>query len=211
MVIDVIRAFTTTQIALEGGVERIVLAGTLEQARRLARQGRVLAGERGAIAPDDFDLGNSPPEHEAADLKGTQLVLTTSNGVQATLHALEGMPVVVTGFSNAGTTVGYLRRLVAEGADRIQLIASHPDGDEDLACAQWIRARLVGDEKPTDREVLDRIRNCRAAAKFLDPDRPEYRSDDIDYCARRADAPWAMVARRAGNLPIVERRDVAAS
>lgn len=196
VVIDVIRAFTTTHVALVGGADEIVLAGSLAEARRLAADSprRLLAGERGAVAPPDFDLGNSPAEFAEADLEGRRLVLTTSNGVQATLHAMGRGPVVVTGFSNAGATVEYLRGQIGEGADRIELIASDPAGDEDIACAQWMRARLQGGTDPTDREVVDRIRDSDNAEKFLDEARPEFRADDIDFCARRDDARWVMRA-----------------
>lgn len=208
VVVDVIRAFTNTHVALAGGARRVLLAGRLEEARRLAAEsaGRLLAGERNAIAPPDFDLGNSPAETDATDLNDCELVLTTSNGVQATLHARHDGPVAVTGFTNAGRTVDYLRELVDIGAHRIQLIASHPDGDEDLACAEWIRARLHGESTPTDERVIERIRNCRAAQKFLDPNRPAYRSADIDYCARRCDTTWAMLIDSTGDVPTVVRQ-----
>lgn len=208
VVIDVIRAFTTTDVALRRGARRILLADTLEGARRLAAAGsdRLLAGERGAIAPPGFDLGNSPAQMDETDVEGRELVLTTSNGVKATVHAFFGGPVFVTGFSNAGTTVDALHRRIDGGARRIQLIASHPEGDEDVACAEWIRARLHGLDTPDDEDVVRRIRDSRAAEKFLDPTRGEFRADDIDYCARRDDAPWAMMVSDADEAPVIERR-----
>jgi 2-phosphosulfolactate phosphatase len=210
VVIDVIRAFTTTQVALEGGASRILLAGTVEEARALAaaRPGRLLAGERDAIAPPGFDLGNSPAEFDGADLGNRELVLTTSNGVQATLHAWQEGPVVVTGFGNAGSTVRFLEAQITSGAKRIQLLASHPEGDEDLACAQWIRARLVGESEPDDSEVIRRIRESGAARKFLDLNRPEYDPTDVEYCARRVDSLWVMEVRRRSSDLIVERREL---
>lgn len=205
VVIDVIRAFTTAQVAFRCGVERILLADTLAQARDLAASSsrRLLAGERNAIAPEGFDFGNSPAELDEADLSGRELVLTTTNGVKATLHALDACPVYVTGFSNAGATVDTLRGHLDESARRIQLIASHPEGDEDLASAEWIRAHLLGEPDPDDAAVLHRIRTCAAAAKFLDPDRPDYRADDIDYCASRDDADWAMRVITGDEAPVV--------
>lgn len=208
VVIDVIRAFTTTQIALKKGAHRILLAGELPEARALreAHPSRLLAGERNALAPPDFDLGNSPTEFDAAKLAGRELVLTTSNGVRATLHAWHDGPLLVTGFANAGTTAAALQALIDNGTRRIQLLASHPSGDEDLACAQWIKARLAGLNKPDDHQVRRRILECAAAEKFLDPKRPEYRSRDIDYCARRADVDWAMVVEtKEEQLSVIRR------
>lgn len=206
VIIDVIRAFTTSHVAFRAGATRILLADTLERARSLAApsSGRVLAGERDALKPEGFDLGNSPAEMDRADVDGRELVLTTSNGVQAAVHALFDGPVFVSGFSNAGSTVEALRRLIDDGARRLQLIASHPEGDEDLACAQWMRARLRGEREPSDEEVMHRIRTCFAAEKFLDPSRPNYGAEDIDYCARRDDSPWAMILRSGGEAPVIE-------
>ena len=208
VVIDVLRAFTTTQVALEGGASRILLAGTVEEARALAAAGpgRLLAGERNAVAPPEFDLGNSPAEFDGADLSSREVVLTTSNGVQATINAWHDGPVVVTGFANAGATVRFLEAQLGAGAEGIQLLASHPEGDEDLACAQWIRARLRGDEQPDDEAVRRRIIDSDAAQKFLDPHRPEYDAADVDYCGRRADSPWVMVVTRSATVLAVERR-----
>lgn len=208
VVIDVIRAFTTAHVALRKGASEILLAEHVEQARRLAAEdrSRLLAGERNAVAPPGFDAGNSPQQMDGLDVEGRQVVLTTTNGVKATVHALGEAPVYVTGFSNAGATVGHLRELVDHGARRIQLIASHPEGDEDLACAEWIDARLSGAKEPTDQQVIRRIRDCRAAEKFSDPDRPQYRAGDIDYCARREDTPWAMAVDVRDTVAAVRRR-----
>lgn len=208
VVIDVIRAFTTAHVALRKGASEILLAERVEQARRLAAEdrSRLLAGERNAVAPTGFDTGNSPQQMDGLDVEDRQVVLTTTNGVKATVYALGEAPVCVTGFSNAGATVEYLRELVDHGARRIQLIASHPEGDEDLACAEWIDARLTDAKEPTDEQVSRRIRHCRAAEKFLDPDRVQYRAGDIDFCARRDDSSWAMAVDVRGTVAAVQRR-----
>ena len=207
VVIDVIRAFTTTHVALGNGALCVLLAGELDEARRLAAAapGRILAGERNAIAPPDFDLGNSPAAVAKTDLEGRELVLTTSHGVQAVVHAAHDGPLVVTGFSNAGATLRYLKERLDGGAQSIQLIASHPESDDDMACAQWIRARLQGHSEPTDEDVIERICQCSSAQKFLTPKPPSYVAEDLDYCARRQDAPWAMVVTANEESLVVER------
>ncbi|RDV36781.1 hypothetical protein DV096_16985 [Bradymonadaceae bacterium TMQ3] len=205
IVIDTIRAFTHTQVAFEGGAERILLVASIDEARRRARQhpGWLLAGERNAVKPADFDLGNSPALTARAQLQGRTLVLTTSNGVQAVAHAahdFEGL-LLVTGLANAGSTVAATRAYLNAHpgpSPTVQILASHPEGDEDLATAQWLEARLHGLAQPDDTRAIRRVWECRAARKFADPTRPEYLSDDIPFCARRADAPFAMVVERQG-------------
>lgn len=206
IVIDTIRAFTHTQVALERGAERVLLVASIDEARRRARQhpGWLLAGERDAIKPDDFDLGNSPALTNRAELGGRTLVLTTSNGVQAVAHAardFEGL-LLVTGLANAGSTLrattAYLDAL-PEHAPTVHILASHPEGDEDLATAQWLQARLHGLKNPDDAEAIRRVWESRAARKFADPARHEYLSDDIPFCARRADADFAMAVEPEGD------------
>lgn len=213
IVIDTIRAFTHTQVALERGVERVLLVASIDEARQRARQhpGWLLAGERDAIKPPDFDLGNSPALTARAELEGRTLVLTTSNGVQAVAHAardFQGL-LLVTGLANAGSTLrattDHLSAL-PEHAQNVQILASHPKGDEDLATAQWLHARLHGEPSPDDDEAMERVWASRAAQKFADPARPEYLAEDIPFCARRADADFAMVVQRDGeDLWLVRR------
>ncbi|RAL23982.1 hypothetical protein DL240_07480 [Lujinxingia litoralis] len=205
IVIDTIRAFTHTQVAFERGARQILLVASIDQARQQARAHPdwLLAGERDAIKPPDFDLGNSPALTARADLQGRTLVLTTSNGVQAVAHAAHDFKglLLVTGLANAGSTLKSTRHYLDAlnlPNPRVQILASHPEGDEDLATAQWIHARQANLPHPDDEEAIRRVWECRAAQKFADPTRPEYLSEDIPFCARRADAPFAMVVERQG-------------
>ena len=213
IVIDTIRAFTHTQVMFEGGASRILLVASIDEARQRARRhpGWLLAGERDAIKPADFDLGNSPALTARADLKDRTLVLTTSNGVQAVAHAardFQGL-LLVTGLANAGSTVAAAQAYLSahpEASPTVQILASHPEGDEDLATAQWLHARLHGLKNPDDAEAIRRVWESRAAQKFADPTRHEYLSDDIPFCARRADADFAMVVEQNGeDLWLVQR------
>ncbi|MER3557232.1 MAG: hypothetical protein C4302_04760, partial [Thermus sp.] len=78
VVIDVIRATTTAGAFLEAGALDLVLAKSLDQARALRLPGEVLAGERGGLRPEGFDLGNSP--QEAFRVRGRRVVMATTNG-----------------------------------------------------------------------------------------------------------------------------------
>jgi 2-phosphosulfolactate phosphatase len=87
VVIDVLRATSTIAQALSIGYERVLCVAELEQARALRGPDRVLAGERGGVAPSGFDLGNSP-----AALRqplAAELVLTTTNGSPAIVRAAQ--------------------------------------------------------------------------------------------------------------------------
>jgi len=84
VVIDVLRATSTIAVALASGYERVLVAGSLEQAQALRAPGRALAGERDCERPEGFDLGNSP--EEMLTPRGSELVIATTNGAPA-IHA----------------------------------------------------------------------------------------------------------------------------
>ena len=90
VVIDTFRAFTTAAFAQAQGVGGHYLASTVSQARMIAEQhrGALLCGEVDGIRPEGFDLGNSPAEVLAADLRGRTLVQRTSAGTRCVIAAL---------------------------------------------------------------------------------------------------------------------------
>jgi 2-phosphosulfolactate phosphatase len=97
VVIDVLRFTSSAAYALANGARSIVPCSSLEEARTagLALSGAVLAGERQALKPDGFDLGNSPLEFTSALVQGRDIVWTTTNGTAAIAAAgTVGVPPV---------------------------------------------------------------------------------------------------------------------
>jgi len=119
VVIDVLRATSTIGLALASGYERVLVAGSLEQAQALRAPGRVLAGERRCERPEGFDLGNSP--EETLSPRGPELVLATTNGAPAILAAA------------AAATEVYAASLL--NLDAMLALLSALDGDILLVCA----------------------------------------------------------------------------
>jgi 2-phosphosulfolactate phosphatase len=64
----------------------------------------------------------------------------------------------------------------------VVLVASHPTGDEDVACAEYIR-HLLGGEGVSYDIARERTLNARAAKKFYDGTHPRLRPQDIDAAA----------------------------
>lgn len=104
VVIDVLRATTTAVYALAAGCRDIRPCAEVEEARALADTlpaGKaLLAGERGGIPPEGFDLGNSPAEYTPRRCKGCSIVLTTTNGTRALARAAEAERVFLAAFVN---------------------------------------------------------------------------------------------------------------
>lgn len=88
LVIDVLRATTTATTFLEHGADAVVFAPSPEVAfarRQHPASGTrtLLAGERGGIRLEGFDLGNSPLDAQAGSWAGHTLVMNTTNGTAA--------------------------------------------------------------------------------------------------------------------------------
>jgi 2-phosphosulfolactate phosphatase len=113
VVIDVLRATTTIVHALAAGCLAVRPCATVEEAQALADRlpaGKVLlGGEREGLPLPGFDLGNSPREYTSARCAGTTLVLTTSNGTRALLHASRADRVLAAAFVNYSAVCEQLR------------------------------------------------------------------------------------------------------
>jgi|TARA_R110002073_G_scaffold11861_1_gene53294 2-phosphosulfolactate phosphatase len=196
VVIDVIRAFTTAHYAFDGGVSRIHLVATAPEALKLksAQPDLLLSGEIDALPIAGFDFGNSPWEIEQASLAGRELVQRTTNGVAATLRARDSAEVLVAGLINAEATARYILNQCSlkQHPQKVSLIASHPTGDEDVACAQYIRTLLLDssndgtDNAVTLEQASARTLNAYAAGKFFDGTHPRLRGEDIVMAANSA-------------------------
>jgi 2-phosphosulfolactate phosphatase len=122
VVVDVLRATTSILTLFERGCAEVLVAPTVDAARRFAEVaggqavaadpsgppvfagGRTrrtaggvrTAGEQGGLAPEGFDFGNSPAAFAHADVAGTRIVMATTNGTRA-FHAVREAPVVLAG------------------------------------------------------------------------------------------------------------------
>ena len=147
IVIDVIRAFTVAHYAFLQGASSIYLAETVEKAFQISekQQELLLAGEVGGLPIEGFDMDNSPYDIKGKNLKNKTLIQVTTNGVRATLNNLSSEQVFVTGFANANQTALFINANAAE-TSKVNIIASHPTGDDDLACAEYISSILKGSQ-----------------------------------------------------------------
>lgn len=108
VVVDVIRATTTLAVAFDSGCSRVLLAPDIETALERANRepGRfLLGGERGGVAPPDFDFGNSPAEYARADLAGRDLLFVTTNGTRALRACAGGLAIFAGSYRNAAAVV----------------------------------------------------------------------------------------------------------
>ncbi|MEX0952382.1 MAG: 2-phosphosulfolactate phosphatase [Nitriliruptoraceae bacterium] len=169
VVIDVLRAFTTVPWALHLGARRILAVTSAEEAWALHDihvPDALVAGEDAGRIIDGFDLGNSPSELTREVIDGRTIIHRTSAGTQGLSRTAGSRLVLAASFVTASATA---RALVAAGAQDVTYVitgASHGrDGDEDLACAEFIDAVARG-EAPDPAPFVARVATSDAGRMF---------------------------------------------
>ncbi|WP_330334327.1 2-phosphosulfolactate phosphatase [Streptomyces sp. NBC_00536] len=204
VVVDVMRAFTVAAWAFAQGAEKIVLAGSLDEALALkASHPDWVALKDGPPAPG-FDLVNSPGMLRSTDLGGRTVVQKTTAGTVGALAVKEASLVLCAGFVVAEATARILR---AHKSESVTFVVTGEDGqaEEDLACAQYIARRATGkgagtgNDAGTDAgtdaaEFLRRAGASRAAAELAEGVRQGVHPDDIALCLELDRFSFAMVA-----------------
>ncbi|WRZ63073.1 2-phosphosulfolactate phosphatase [Streptomyces sp. NBC_01463] len=202
VVVDVMRAFTVAACAFARGAEKIVLAGSLDEARALKdRHPDWVAVKDGPPAPG-FDAVNSPGLLRSVDLAGRTVVQKTTAGTVGALAVKESELVLCAGFVVAEATARLLR---ARGSDRVTFVVTGEDGraDEDLACAQYIAGRVTDPAGTDAAGFLGRAARSRAAAELAEGVRQGVHPDDVALCLEADRFPFAMVAASEGPLMIL--------
>ena len=211
IVIDVIRAFTVSHIAFLLGVREIWLVNTVAEAWALKEINPeyLLAGEVGGLPIQDFELDNSPYTFSTADIAHKSLVQKTSNGVRATLLALNADLILVTGLSNAKRTALHAKNRASTKRNCvINIIASHASDDDDLACAEYIRDILQDSNTVKIQEIQSRILASRLAKKFFDPENLAFNAKDMDFCTQEVDCDFVMEVDQRFAVPRIIQRTV---
>lgn len=100
IVLDIFRATSFIVTALAFGAKRIIPVATIQEAKRLANQERILAGERRGQKIEGFDLSNSPSLLRDYPLADREIVLTTTNGTAAIQKAKQAGQLLLGSFLN---------------------------------------------------------------------------------------------------------------
>lgn len=202
VVIDVLRSFTTAAVAFERGAQAVYPVEGVVAAARLAAQLRASVSV-GAIGGGDpvpgFDYGNSPSQLAAAGLAGKPVVLTTAAGVRGLQRFHHAQHLFAASLVCARATAEAVRAaharnvcfvITGEWVDR--------DGDEDIACADYIEALLHG-KAVEPGTFAQRVRDSDFGRRFADDASPNLPAADLEIAA---DAD-----RYAFALPVIRRAD----
>ncbi len=157
IVIDVIRAFTVAAYAFAGGVRRIWLVRTIEEAQALREREpeALLAGEVGGRLIPGFDFNNSPAHMASANVRDRLLIQRTGAGTQGAVRVTNAQHVLICSLTNARATATHARQL-AEASDGLISVlptATIERGEvrnEDDICAEYLEALLLDPAQAAD-------------------------------------------------------------
>lgn len=189
VVIDVLRATSTITLALASGYERVLVAGSIDEASALRAPQRTLAGEVGCAKAPGFDVGNSP--QESAQPRTPELVLATTNGAPAIVgSASVADEVIAASLLNLDAVLAHLA-----GVDDVLLVCAGTDGRvsiEDVYLAGRLSAGLEGPRSDAAQIAEAVAASYSSAVEALEASagavglRREGLESDIAFCAQES-------------------------
>lgn len=206
IVIDVLRSFTTAAVALANGAAGVYPAEGVSAAANLAAAipNAVLVGAVGGGDPvPGFDFGNSPWQLMQTDLAGKNVVMTTAAGVRGLQRFGRAHRLYAASLVCARATAA---AILASGAEEVCFVITGEwvdrDGDEDIACADYIEALLRG-ERPDPESFTLRVRNSDFGRRFSSGAWPHLPRGDLELATHADLFDFAMpVGCEAGRLII---------
>jgi 2-phosphosulfolactate phosphatase len=210
VVIDVLRAFTTAAYAFNQGAEKIIPVATAHEAFELRNKipGSLIIGEELGLTPKGFDLGNSPEEIINHDLSNKTLIQRTSAGTQGLVLSKAQTNLMTASFVVAKATAKFLRALNPE---ILSFIISGDsmgrDGDEDLACADYIAA-LIQNQNPDPDKFTSRILTSSVGRSYLSGGINYLSEKDIAMSSRVDLFDFVMAIRKEDDLLVMRLKAV---
>ena len=199
VVIDVLRSFTSAAVALARGARAIYPVESISEAVTLHdRLPNALSV--GAVGGGDpipgFDFGNTPSALLTAEVAGRDVVMSTAAGVRGLQRFSQGRQLFAASLACARATACAIR---ASGAEDVCFIITGEwvdrDGDEDVACADYLEA-LLADRHADAAIYAQRVRDSDFGRRFTAP-------ADLDLAAEADRYDFAMpVHHENGHLVI---------
>ena len=160
VIIDVLRAFSLECYLYGMGAARIRPVGSVEEAWSLKEKHPdwLLVGERGGKKCEGFDFGNSPSSFCEEEVRGKNIIHTTSAGTQGIVNAVHADKILTGSLVNARAIAEYIRR---ENPQIVSLVCMGNGGvriaNEDELCARYIKSLLENEPLPDLEEQIARL------------------------------------------------------
>lgn len=205
VVIDVIRAFTNAAFVFSRGAKEIYPVSKVKEALQLKAQipNSLVCGEEGGIPPEGFDFGNSPTQTRTLDLQDRIIVQRTGAGTQGIVRSVKADIILAASFVVANATTRYIQMLpIVEMTFVITGQYTPEHGDEDVACAEYLKSLLRGD-RPDPFPYVDRVYRSRDALLHLDPNLPAFPLSDLDHCTHIDAFDFVMRVSKENGRPVL--------
>ncbi len=154
-----------------------------------------------------FDFGNSPSLLLGAALAGKNIVLSTAAGVQGLQRFRQARRLYAASLVCARATAAAIR---AAGAEEVCFVITGEwvdrDGDEDIACADYIEALLRG-EQPAPEAFARRVRQSDFGRRFGADTWPTLPLADLELAAQADRFDFAMPVHRDGEHLVIRLPD----
>jgi 2-phosphosulfolactate phosphatase len=198
IVVDVLRATTTVVAACAAGCVRVIPVSdpcaARERARHLPSDEVLLAGEQGGEPIAGFHLSNSPLEFTVDRVRGKTILLTTTNGTAAMLHAASASAAAAAALTNVSAAAAWA---LAHDRDVVVLCSGDHGAFsiEDAVCAGLVVSRLSAAGADLSggavaalglgRYYADRLDDLRLASRWAQRLARMGHSADVDACLRQ--------------------------
>src|SRR3989344_4936842 len=167
IVVDVLRAFTTSCFVFKNGASAIIPVSDIELAYKLVKNNPcfVSIGERKGLKLQGFNYGNSPAEIENIDMLDKTVIFTTSAGTQGIVKAINADTVITGAFVNAQAVVNYIKKQNPEIVSFV-ITDNRYEDNEDFMYVNYIKSCLEG--RPLNFEIIKKnLINHPTAEGFL--------------------------------------------
>lgn len=203
VVIDVLRAFTTAAFAFANEASKILAVKTVEEAFLLHKRfpNSLLMGEVGGARIEGFHFGNSPHEVSLVNLAGKTLIQRTSSGTQGVVLAASAKHILVSSFVVAEATLQRIQSLSCK--DITFLVTGETNGDEDLALADYLEERLLGNA-PSLTPYLERVKSAPCAHRLFQNNIAEYPHQDLAAALKVDLFPFSMEVTKDDGLFVIK-------
>lgn len=206
VVIDVLRSFTTAAVALARGAAAIYPVESISASMTLIGQldNVVSSGAIGGGDPiPDFDFGNSPAQLMQAGLAGKNMVMSTAAGVRGLQRFRQARQLYACSLVCAKATAEAIGKT---GAREVCFVITGEwvdrDGDEDIACADYVEALLRG-EKPAPDIYSQRVAHSDFGRRFTAGTWPNLPLADLELAMQADLFDFAMPVQREGEHMII--------
>lgn len=205
IVIDVLRAFTTSCFVFKNGASTIIPVSDIELAYKLAKDNPyfVSIGERKGLKLHGFNYGNSPAEIENIDMLDKTVILTTSAGTQGIVKAINADTVITGAFVNAQAVVNYIKKQNPEIVSFV-ITDNRYEDNEDFMYANYIKSCLEG--KPLNFEVIKKnLVNHPTTEGFLRKPMTKFSKKDFHLSLELDRFDFIIRAKRSKDQIFLER------